>query len=533
MYFHPQIVRFARGFNMDFLKRTFPILFGIFLLSVAVRLPELNRPLSHHHEFCTAVSLRVMQVWYDNGIEHYGFNPVMNYNNAADKHINNYANQSGKMIDEEGNYYYVSHPPFAYYFPFFVFKLLHIRPDVLPLQVFNLLLNFISALFVYFTVCLLSFNRARSLPYRSALVAYSIYLFMPVTMWFQGNVYMSDMAVHTLFIIGVYTALKMVVREKFYSAKYILFYVVALALMIYTSWLGLFFAFSVLVYSLLHLSRTAGFRVLIWSTVLVTVAMIQVIIYQYSQINGPEAYFSEMIARYIQRGSFADTRHGLLHFMFGYLWLIKTLLYNYILHYIVVYVGMILFVWLVMSRKKMKIVFSQNGYRFIWLSVAPIVLMHVFFLNYSVQDFTALYASLFFSVLSGILYDKVKKSGAMPLRRMQMGVAAAVLLMVVQFHVINYRPDTHYAATIGSSFIKPNAGKDKVVFWSNLQTLDPQLVFYAQRNIRYAVDAADAQQFLKSRNLPEGILFSANDREVGATTIFPDSAGVFTVLKNP
>ncbi len=532
MYFHPQIVRFARGFIMDFLKRTFPILFGIFLLSVAVRLPELNRPLSHHHEFCTAVSLRVMQVWYDNGIEHYGFNPVMNYNNAADKHINNYANQSGKMIDEEGNYYYVSHPPFAYYFPFFVFKLLHIRPDVLPLQVFNLLLNFISALFVYFTVCLLSFNRARSLPYRSALVAYSIYLFMPVTMWFQGNVYMSDMAVHTLFIIGVYTALKMIVREKFYSPKYIFFYVTALALMIYTSWLGLFFAFSVLVYSLLHLSRTTGFRVLIWSTVMVTIAMIQVIIYQYSQINGPEAYFSEMIARYIQRGSFADTKHGLLHFMFGYLWLVKTLLYNYILHYIVIYAGLVLFVWLVMSRRKMKIVFSQNGYRFIWLSVAPIVLMHVFFLNYSVQDFTALYASLFFSVLVGILYDKVKKSGAMPLRRMQMGVVAAVVLMVVQFHVINYRPDTHFAKTVGREFISKNAAKDEVVFWTNNAKLDPQLVFYAARNIRYAKDENDAQRFLKSRGINAGSVFYEGERGIYLVKISADSIGQPVFLKN-
>lgn len=517
---------------MDFLKRTFPVLLGIFLLSVAVRLPELNRPLSKHHEFCTAISLRVMQIWYDNGIEHYGFNPVMNYENAADKYINNHANQSGKMLDEGGNYYYVSHPPFAYYFPFFVFKVLHIRPDVLPLQIFNLILNFISALFVYFTVCLLSFNRARSLPYRSALVAYSVYLFMPATMWFQGNVYMSDMAVHTLFIIGVYTALKMIVRQKFYSAKYIFFYIGALALMIYTSWLGLFFAFSVLVYSLLHVGTIRGFRVLIWSTVVVTILMLQVVIYQYSQINGPEAYFSEMIARYIQRGSFADTRHGLLHFMFGYLWLVKTLLYNYIVNYIVVYAGIALFIWLVVSRKKMRIVFSQNGYRFIWLSVAPIVLLHVFFLNYSVQDFTALYASLFFAVLLGILYDKVKKSGAMPIQRMRLGVVTVILIMIAQFHVMNYRDDIHRAQTVGEKFIKQYATKDAVVFWNNNESLDPQLVFYAGRNIRYAANATDAQQFLKQRKMALGYLFMEQDRGIGLWQIYADSVGEVVFIPN-
>ena len=227
-----------------------------------------------------------MQIWYDNGIENYGYNPVMTYNNPADKFINNSANQSGRMLDKNGNYYYVSHPPFAYYFPYLIFKILHIRPDVLPLQIFNLVLHFISGLFVYFMVCLLSFNRARSLPYRSALVAFTIYIFLPVTLWFQGNVYMSDMAVHTFFIIGVYTALKMIIRQRFYSPKYIFFYILLLSLMIYTSWLGIFFAFGVLVYSLLHVRSISGFRVLIWSTLIVSLVMLRVIVYQYAQING-------------------------------------------------------------------------------------------------------------------------------------------------------------------------------------------------------------------------------------------------------
>lgn len=497
---------------MDFIKRTFPVLLGIFLLSVLVRVPQLNRPLSKHHEFCTAVSLRIMQIWYDNGIEKYGFNPVMTYNNPADKFINNHANQTGKMVDREGNYYYVSHPPFAYYFPFFIFKVLHIRPDVLPLQIINLLLHFISGLFVYFTVCLLSFNRARSLPYRSALVAYSIYLFMPVTLWFQGNVYMSDMAVHTLFIIGVYTALKMIIRQKFYVPKYIFLYVVILALMIYTSWLGVFFAFSVFVYSLLHLNRNSGFKVLLWSTVIVTLVMLRVIVYQYSQINGPLAYLEEMFSRYLVRGSLAETNQGIFHFMFDYLWLFKTLIYNYVISYVVIYVALLLFVWLVMSRKKMKIVFSENGYRFIWLSVAPVLLIHFFFLNYSEHDFTALYASLFFSVLLGILYDKVKKSGAMPLRKMQIGLVAILVLFVVQYWVVNFsgihflQPKWDDYAMSGKE-ISANASKEEVVFITGREA-HPQEVFYAGRNIRYAASTDDAKKFLQERNLTRGVIFA-------------------------
>ena len=95
--------------------------------------------MSKHHEFATATALRIIQIWYDNGIEKYNYNPVMNYNTPVDKFINNEANASGKMLDADGNYYYVSHPPFAYYFPYYVFKAIHVRPDVLPLQIFNML----------------------------------------------------------------------------------------------------------------------------------------------------------------------------------------------------------------------------------------------------------------------------------------------------------------------------------------------------------------------------------------------------------
>lgn len=496
--------------SMDFIKRTLPLLLGIFLLSVVVRLPQLNRPLSKHHEFCTAISLRIMQIWYDNGIEKYDYNPVMTYNNPADKYINNSANQTGRMIDKEGNYYYVSHPPFAYYAPYFVFKLLHIRPDVLPLQVFNLLLHFISALFVYFTVCLLSFNRARSLPYLSAVVAYTIYLFLPVTLWFQGNVYMSDMAVHTLFIIGVYIALKMIIRRKFYVPKYIFFYVVVLALMIYTSWLGVFFAAGVIVYSLLHVrGEVKGFGVFLWSTVLVTILMLRAIVYQYSQINGVDAYIEEMLSRYIVRGSLEGTDQGLWSFMFSYLWLIKTLLYNYIIHYIVVYALIAVFVYLAVTRKKLKIVFSENGYRFIWLSAAPVLMLHAVFLNYSVHDFSVLYASLFFSVVLGMLYDKVKKSGAIPLTRMRWGLVAALVLLVVQYQLMNM-PDIfkRYEQEDHGLGIKKTVKNDEVVFIANEPSIDPQTVFYAQRNLRYAANKEEALSFLKNTHQEKGILLN-------------------------
>ena len=512
---------------MIFATRTFPLLLVIFAVSILVRLPQLNRPLSKHHEFCTAVSLRIIKIWDTGGIENFGFNPAMNFNKPADKFINNHANTSGKMIDAQGNYYYVSHPPFAYYFPFVLFKLLHIEPDVLPLQLFNMGLHFLSALFIYFTVCLLSFNRARSYPHLASLVAFSIYTFLPPTLWFQGNVYMSDMAVHTLFIMGVYTTLKMILRQKFYSFKYIFFYTILLFLMIYTSWLGVFFAFGVLVYSLLHVKQLKGFGILIAATIVILLLALRIITYQYAQINGIEAYFTEIMMRYLVRGSLNDTSHGLLHFLFSYLGLVKTVLFNYVANYFPVYVLLAGFMWIALTKAKLKMVFSENGYRFIWLSVLPVVLLHCIFLNYSIQDFTVLYASLFFSVLLGILYDKLKKSGVFSIAQLNGTVIAFILVSLAQFYIMNKPGSTSIfgkkyaeAQEVGH-FIANNAANDEVIFIVGKEP-EPQEIWYAQRNMQWVENNTQLETEVAKRDIEKAVVFNYGNNGISIQKRIPN-----------
>jgi hypothetical protein len=513
---------------MIFFRKTLPVLLFVFALSVLVRLPELNRPLSKHHEFCTAVSLRILQIWYDNGIEKYDFNPVMTYNKPADKFINNDANASGEMLDTDGNYYYVSHPPFAYYVPYFIFRILHIRPDVLPLQLLNMAFDLLAAIFVYFTVCLLSFNRARSYLHFPSFIAYSVYLFLPPTLWFQGNVYMSDMLVQIPFVIGVYTVLKMILRRKFSVPKYIFAYILILFIMIYTSWLGVFFAFGVLVYSLLHVRAIPGFKVLIWSTIIVTFVTLRLIVYQYSQINGMEAYVHEVINRYLMRGSVTQLHHGFLHFFLSYFILLKDILYNYLANYLAIYLLIAGFAWIAITKAKLKIVFSENGYRFIWLSVLPVVAMHLVFMQYSSQDFTVLYASLFFSVLIGIMYDKVKKSGVFSDKAINGLVLLTIGLLLGQFYLTNMpgsrslKGADYDVPLRTAAIIKRECPADVVVFSD--QKADPQTVFYAGRNILLVQSTDKALDFLKKRKLKSGKLFHFEHNNTSPEVIFTSSA---------
>jgi hypothetical protein len=234
------------------LKRLFSghvviVLIAIFLLSILVRLPNINRPLSKHHEFVTAISLQIINIWQMEGAAKYHFDPVMNYPGVANKYINKFASTTGKVIDAEGNYYYVSHPPFAYILPYLTFKLFHIKATVIAIEIFHLVINFISALFIYLIICTLHFRKPFKKMDWSGLCGFSVYLFSAGVLWFQCNTYMSDMLVHLFFVSSVYCLLQIFINKKT-SGQFLIFYAVSLFLMIYTSWLGIFFAFSVFLY---------------------------------------------------------------------------------------------------------------------------------------------------------------------------------------------------------------------------------------------------------------------------------------------
>lgn len=459
----------------------------VFLVSVLVRYPNINRPLSKHHEFVTAIPLRVLQIWEKEGAVKYHFNPVMNYAGKANKNINNNASTTGTMVDDEGNYYYVSHPQFAYIFPYVVFKLFNIKATVLSLEIFHLVINFFSAAFIYLIICLLAIQKPFKKLFIPGLIGFVVYVFSPGILWFQANTYMSDMLVQLPFILAVYTMLKLLMRERFYSTKYLFYYALFLFLMIYTSWLGLFFAMAVFVYSIIKLRYQKVFIPLIFITIGVSLFTLVLIFKQYSLINGSEAYVIQMLDRFSERGSLGGET------IFGFLLRkgleLKILLFTYITSFLPIFILLAVFAWLSISKKKLGFVFTKNGIRFLWLSTLPVVFLHFALLNYSGHDFVSIYGALFLSVVVGILYDKLKRRQVLSNYMLNGGIVVTVLLSVAMYYYINkpgeysWKGDFYATSKNIGEFIKENAKDDEVVYLTGNVILDPQLIVYAERNI--------------------------------------------------
>ncbi|MBK9190197.1 MAG: hypothetical protein IPM77_01175 [Crocinitomicaceae bacterium] len=106
---------------MNFFKQNKYHLIGIsaivvlFFISVSIRQENFSVPLSRHHEWITAHTLITCEIWEKNGgPSAYHFSPVYTYPGEG----NIRRKMLGGVVDDKGEVYYVSYPPFSFLFAY-------------------------------------------------------------------------------------------------------------------------------------------------------------------------------------------------------------------------------------------------------------------------------------------------------------------------------------------------------------------------------------------------------------------------------
>ena len=464
----------------------------IFFVSVIIRIPNINRPLSKHHEFVTAISLRVLQIWDMEGAGKFHYVPVMNYPGKANKFINNHASPTRQMIDAEGNFYYVSHPPLAYILPHAVFSIFHVKPTVLALQIFHLFINFMSAIAVYLIVLALKNVHARSELDGTALIAFTLYTFSTAVLWFQCNTYMSDMLVHLFFLMGILTTIQCIKNPTSYRWK--LFFALNLFLMIYTSWLGIFFATVVFIIAISKWRKCGGIVIAVY-TILASVLALMLILFQYSSISGMSTFIAQLTQRFSVRGIDSIQSNG--GFLMNKLNEIFLVCFNYGVNYL----PLLLFIALALSfnRKHSFLLFKEQMLLFT-LSVVPILLLHLILLNYSGHDFTVLYASCFLSIITAMLIEKAQKVNKWLLTSALVVLSVGIYFYINRPGMNSWNGDCYNASMLFGERIKHEANDDEVVIVLT-DYLDPMVVVYAQRNIVQLEKMDQIEPYLREMNL--------------------------------
>jgi len=486
------------------LRRPFLIILLAFAVSVVVRTPQLDRPLSAHHEFCTPIALIILYNWHTDGYYTHHGNPIVSFTGSADLYPSGFADGPAQ---HDGLIYYFSHPPLAYDVPYALFRITGTAPSVIGLQLLNLAFHLITAWFLFLALKALYPPEKKTL---APVFAAALYLFMPAPLWFHGNVYMSDMFVQNFWVMHLAIALRMFLGYSL-DKRLLLAFFITLFLSVLTSWLGVFAAVASGLAALWKWKKERSARWLI-PMALAALAVVLALSYtawRYTRVVDFDQLIAFFQSRFEVRGSV-----GLEEGVWPHL---KQMIVNYrmgFLPLLILFFAIALFK--LKGRSNTTVLRPNSLTLFILLTGLPVLLDHVFLLQYADHDFTVLKAGPILCGLAAIGIARLEERWSISL------ITLTCFAGVLYFYRINPLPDkdgTRYAheRNIGQA-IAAEVLPNEAAFTLG-STPEPQVQWYAKRTLFRIDSMPQAEALMRAQQTPNGVVFRINDQEVTAAKI--------------
>jgi len=457
--------------------------------------------------------LTTFENWNERGITDCHFSPIQTYNHPGDKHAAYYK----RLESAAGDNYFVSFPPFTFMFTYGIFKLFHVNPDRLSIQLLNMFLHLVSAVFVYLIV-FNYYNKKESLKLAlPALTAFVLYLFIPVLLYEHIVVYFPELLGHVWWIIALYFTMKWFQAEDAENRKRQAIYTsILIFFMTYTEWIGIFY--SVVLILLLYYQRSIEKRqriFLIRTVAISSVSALALMIIQYSSIAGIKNLLRALAIRYAERsGAFneAHSDQGLNFFNSD-----SYLRFGINLNSVLFPFGylLLLAVLLIVFRKGFRDIFNavKSNKQIIVLSVLPALLHVLIFFNSAIMHrHCVAFLGLPLALSAGFFVHWL-------LNNYKSVVVTAGVLIVLLFSAISTKLyfDKHFYLKVDYSFltsaseiIKKNSADDEVVMLNIKTELSNPLAyisFMSKRNMVYAKDTIEVRQKLQNLNKEKAVYY--------------------------
>lgn len=487
-------------------RSSFKILLLLFLLSVLVRVPNLNRPLSKHHEFNVAFFLIPLEIWSESGAQNHGHLPPYNYFNPGDLFVPEpIAVAAG---EKDGRYYYLSLPPLSYIAPYYFFKSAGLSTSVLNLQIFNLILH---GFVLFFLVNTLNIFFSKN----NALFACTLYLFAPGPLWYHGNAYTHHVFALLPLIMTVYFFIRYTQSFDF-KGKHLFAFALSLFALIYAEWIGVFLAIIIFALAIFNF-RSARYKHVAVVVFLVGLSSLTILLYQYVSFMGWERYKAYLLDRFIERAGL-ESSIGFLGFLIKWAY---WCLVSYGL-WIPALVAALFVRW--------KSLMTANEKLALILIIVPLLIYQVVFREFAyVHEYSVLYQGFLWSFLSAMFLEKVdwKSLPIVPKLkflshfRPKLVISVLSILFVAQYYVIN-RPgkvgqngDRYDQLEEIGATISQNTTPDETVFLlirdESISRVNPQIVFYAKRNFKPISDLNEIAAFLEIQKNDNAVVFEIVD----------------------
>jgi len=474
-------------------RKALLIVLLMYAISILFRLPNLNRPLSKHHEFVAATVLIAAEAWQERGGgAQYAFVPFINYAKPGD-----YIRDKDVSFDEHGNGIYLSYGPGMYVIPYLIFKIFNVNAEPLYLQCINLAFLLLSVVMLYRLLALVFTDMKRR--YELVILGCFLFLFNPCILWFLGNGYV-NVTISIPFLIGaIYQALIVLYTKKDkYLPNYIWlsFFIIA---GIYIDWNAFFAALVIAIFAVVK-SKFKKMPTLSWVAGLSAALGVALIVKQFSLYLSLDQIVYYWKSRFFTR-SIESTGIDLPHKLLN-------LFSNVVSGYLpVLLLSLILFF---RANKKNVLQGPALPKAFLFMSGITCILYNFTFFNWSyIHDFSMVPISIFFVFIPLYLISLEKEN-----RKIYLLLACYFLLTIAQYYYIN-RPGklsqngSPYALfkTFGEK-LQTVVAPDEMIFMSEAS---PMTSFYSKRYIFQATDSANAKQKLREWHYPKGVWIEQND----------------------
>ncbi|MHA4808645.1 hypothetical protein ACX0G9_11095 [Flavitalea flava] len=264
-------------------KQAFFLMLLFFVLSILIRLPNLNRPLSKHHEYNTAVILINLESWRQGGGgSRFHFIPLMNYQNPGDKRM-----EQSPLIDSSGNTIYLSFGPGWYIIPYFFYQVFHLPVKAVYLQVINLFSE-LAAMILLFFLCEKLIPAGYPKKYAVVFMACFLFMFSPGILWYLGNGYVTT-GIMMPFVMGYLLLLiPMLQSPENIRISRLLLLALLVIILVYLDWFVLFLSAMSSLYLLTRIRKQKKMGVLLLILILASAAGISLLYLQFTSYLSPE-----------------------------------------------------------------------------------------------------------------------------------------------------------------------------------------------------------------------------------------------------
>ncbi|MBS1667229.1 MAG: hypothetical protein JST58_07630 [Bacteroidetes bacterium] len=482
-------------------RKAIIIVFSLFLISVLVRLPNLNRPLSKHHEFMAALILINIESWRQaGGASKFDYVPLQNFQNPGDKFYEN-----NPLFDQNGNQWYISLGPGWYIIPYFIFEIFHLPAEPIYLQIINLFFGLLTVLLLfYFLEQMLPSETKNKYP----LIAFAcaVSMFTPGLLWYFGNGY-AHTGIMMPFVIGFLMLLiPMLESAKKINPLRMILLALMIVTLVYIDWLALFLCGIAGLYASTKIKKDKRFALLGAILFLSACLGAFLLFLQFSSYAGSEAVINYWKDRFFSR-SFAN-HDASVPLMIGQLFIHSITLFLPLLILILIF-------WFWNRLKKQAPIFTERELIFLKLYTSSLVLYNLVFLEWSyAHEFSILPWSLLLAYIAAKLVNPI----FLNLKTLFAIAGLFFAISIFQYYEINSPGKVSRDGMAYNSFKDfgeqlKNIPPDCTIF-SPLASRAPMIEFYAGRSICRRLSLKEAKDYVEEKKLKKAVWVDQSNYQI-------------------